>query len=231
MNQHRRSRPINKWTPSKTPQKEGEVRIIGGKFRGRRLAYSGDPVTRPMKDITREAVFNLVGGYVPGKIAFDLFAGTGAVGLEAISRGAEKAYLIDRHFPTVKVIRDNVAELDVSNQVVIEAADTFFWVRSFLKQPIANTTPWLVFCCPPYSLYVSQRDQIVTMLQDLVAVAPPESVFVVEADGRFDAGLLPVPQAWKQREYPPAIISIRRLSADNRIERLAIEHEEAPELE
>ena len=63
------------------------VRIIGGKFRGRKLEYSGDPRTRPMKDRVREALFNLLGHGVEGKVAIDLFAGTGALALEALSRG------------------------------------------------------------------------------------------------------------------------------------------------
>src|SRR5205823_2176218 len=76
-----------------------ELRIIGGRMRGRKLVYGGDQRTRPMKDRTREAVFNLLGPGVTGTHAIDLFAGTGALGLEAISRGAESATLIEQHFP------------------------------------------------------------------------------------------------------------------------------------
>src|SRR5262245_7614130 len=65
-----------------------ELRIIGGTLRHRKLLYSGDQRTRPMKDRVREAVFNLVGPDVVGQHAIDLFAGTGALGFEAISRGA-----------------------------------------------------------------------------------------------------------------------------------------------
>ena len=78
------------------------MRIIGGKFRGRKLEYSGDLRTRPMKDRVREALFNLLGNAVEGKIAIDLFAGTGALGLEALSRGASRAVFIERHRPTAQ---------------------------------------------------------------------------------------------------------------------------------
>ena len=64
------------------------LRIIGGTFRGRKLEYAGDMRVRPMKDRVRESVFNLVGTDVKGKFVLDLFGGTGAVCLEAISRGA-----------------------------------------------------------------------------------------------------------------------------------------------
>src|SRR5271165_4697735 len=76
------------------------VRIIGGKFRRRKLEYSGDLRTRPMKDRVREALFNLLGTAVEGKLAIDLFAGTGALALEAISREATRAIFIERHQPT-----------------------------------------------------------------------------------------------------------------------------------
>ncbi len=81
------------------------VRIIGGKFRGRKLEYSGDLRTRPMKDRVREALFNLLGHAVEGKVAIDLFAGTGALALEALSRGASRAVLVEQHRPTAQTIR------------------------------------------------------------------------------------------------------------------------------
>src|SRR5688572_16458652 len=85
------------------------LRIIGGSMRGRKLKYSGEARTRPMKDRVREAVFNLLGTTVEGCYVIDLFAGTGALGLEAISRGATGATFIERHFPTAKVIEENAA--------------------------------------------------------------------------------------------------------------------------
>ena len=72
-----------------------ELRIIGGHFRARKLLYHGDPVTRPMKHRVREAIFNLVGLEAKGRHAIDLFAGTGALGLEALSRGATSATFIE----------------------------------------------------------------------------------------------------------------------------------------
>src|ERR1041384_3149877 len=86
-----------------------ELRIIGGDMRGRKIGYHGDPRTRPMKDRVREAVFNLVES--DGVYAIDLFAGTGALGLEAISRGASGALFIERHFPTARLVEQNAQQL------------------------------------------------------------------------------------------------------------------------
>ena len=99
MPRYKRGRNLNDWNTNRADAGLGKLRIVGGKFRGRQIEYSGDPVTRPMKDNIREALFNLVGGWVKEKIVFDLFAGTGAMALEALSRGATKAFLIERHIP------------------------------------------------------------------------------------------------------------------------------------
>ena len=80
-----------------------------------------------MKDRVREAVFNLLGPAVVASHAIDLFAGTGALGLEAISRGAVRATLIERHLPTCKLIEQNAAPLGVGDQVDVQFADTFKW--------------------------------------------------------------------------------------------------------
>ena len=80
-----------------------------------------------MKDRLREAIFNLIGPAIRGKHAVDLFAGTGALALEAISRGAERATLIEQHHPTANVIRQNIAALGVQQQAEVVAGNVFIW--------------------------------------------------------------------------------------------------------
>jgi 16S rRNA (guanine(966)-N(2))-methyltransferase RsmD len=187
---------------------EKRLRIIGGQFRGRLLYYSGDPRTRPMKDRVREAVFNLLGPSVRDKLAFDLFAGTGALGLEALSRGAVRATFIERHIPTARLIEQNAALLGVESQVDVVAADTFFWGRTGRDKAVSQGHPWLVFCSPPYDLYVARREDMLTLIRGLLAESPAASVFVVESDRRFDFGVLADLGAWDVREYPPAVIGM-----------------------
>jgi len=187
----------------------GKLRIIGGQFRGRQIDYSGDPVTRPMKDVTREACFNLVGGYIEGKVAFDLFAGTGAIGIEALSRGATSAYLIERHIPTVRIVESNVRSLEIEQSTEVITSDTFFWIRQFLNNHDQwPTDPWAVFCCPPYVLFEENRDEMLIMMHSLVDVAPADSMFIVESDQRFDTADLPDELEWQTKHYPPAYISV-----------------------
>jgi 16S rRNA (guanine(966)-N(2))-methyltransferase RsmD len=169
--------------------------------------YTGDQRTRPMKDRVREAVFNLVGPSVAGTHAIDLFAGTGALGLEAISRGATRATFIEQHFPTAQVIRDNLATLAVSELAEVVAGNTFIWAR---RLPEMGTQPWVVFCSPPYDFYVERNEEMLQMLSRLLQAAPAGSTFVVEADQRFDFGTLPSPDTWNVRHYPPAHVGIFR---------------------
>jgi len=181
------------------------LRIIGGRFRGRRLLYSGDLRTRPMKDRVREAVFNLVGPAAKGKHAVDLFAGTGALGLEALSRGAARATLIEQHVPTARCIQQNIAGLGLESECRLVTADTFAWFR---RSPDLGPAPWLVFCSPPYDFYVDRSAEMIDLLAGICRSAPADSLLVVEADARFDFALLGDPQRWDIRTYAPAVIGI-----------------------
>jgi 16S rRNA (guanine966-N2)-methyltransferase len=181
------------------------LRIIGGSLRGRKLQYSGDQRTRPMKDRVREAVFNLIGPRIVGSHAIDLFAGTGALGLEAVSRGAVRATLIERHLPTLELARRNASALGASQQIEAVFADAFLWSKSFAP---AGGERLVVFCSPPYDFYESRRGEMLALIERFQAIAPPDSALVVEADDRFDFELLPQPQAWDVRTYPPAIVGI-----------------------
>ena len=194
--------------PSGTPASEKRLRIIGGHFRGRLLYYSGDPRTRPMKDRVREAVFNLLGPAVRAKHALDLFAGTGALGLEALSRGADRATFIERHVPTARLIEQNATLLDVASRTAVVAADTFFWARTVREAGVSRDRPWLVFCSPPYDFYVDRRDQMLGLIRGLHAAAPPGSVLVVESDRRFDFAALADLGPWDVRDYPPAVMGM-----------------------
>jgi 16S rRNA (guanine(966)-N(2))-methyltransferase RsmD len=198
--------------PKRTPEKNssdptsstGEVRIIGGSLRRRRLVYSGDPRTRPMKDRVREAIFNLLGD-ITGTTAIDLFAGTGALGLEAISRGAAQAFLIEKHFPSADLISKNIATLDIASQCHVHGGDTFIWAK---RLPELGASPWLVFCSPPYAFYVDRPAEMKWLLQTLTNAAPAESCFVVEGDEHTNLEDLPREIEWHVHRYPPAVVAI-----------------------
>lgn len=201
---------------STTPE---PLRIIGGTHRGRKLAYEphemqGAKVTRPMKHRVREAIFNLVGPRVEGKHALDLFAGTGALGLESLSRGAARATFIERHLPTAEVVRENIAALGEQSRAELLSTSAFLWARRDLPS-LSSDPPWLVFVSPPYDFYVEQSDTLLAMIEALLAAAPRDSLLVVESDERFDFNLLPHgvradrhSPGWDVREYSPAVVGV-----------------------
>src|SRR3954467_15650634 len=120
------------------------MRIISGQWRGRRLVAPAGNATRPTSDRVREALFSILGA-LDGERVLDLFAGSGALGLEALSRGAASATFVERAPAALRVLRDNVADLGASAEVV--AADA----RAHLRAARAQGAQYdLVFLDPPY---------------------------------------------------------------------------------
>lgn len=194
---------------------DAEVRIIGGTFRGRRLEYHGDPLVRPMKHRTREAIFNLISTECAGLHAIDLFAGTGALGLEALSRGAASATFIEKHVPSARVVEQNIRTLAVEDRANLLVTSAFLWAKRDL--PVVDVgKPWLVFCSPPYAFYHERQAEMLDLVRRIQEHATPHSIFIVEADEPFDFDLIrnadtaSEPLRWDVRAYAPAIVGVWR---------------------
>lgn len=180
-------------------------------MRSRKLQFTIDPRTRPMKDRTREAVMNLLGGTFGDSIAFDLFAGTGVLAFEAISRGATRAVLFDVLAHGILDIRKNCESLGIKDRVVVLQKDVIRWSET-LEQNLSflrlDAVPWLVFCCPPYALWESQGDALNSMLSTWIENSPAGSLFAVELEGKTPLSLLPTTLEWDIRNYKPAKMAI-----------------------
>ena len=122
------------------------MRIIAGEFRGRRLAAVKGRV-RPTSDRVREAIFSVLGAAVVDARVLDLFAGTGALSLEALSRGARHAVLVEDHGTALKILRDNIDTLDLEGRARVLPLP----VTRALKTLAAQGEQFsLVFLDPPY---------------------------------------------------------------------------------
>jgi len=182
-------------------------RIIGGDFRGRRLEFLPHGRTRPMKDRVRESLFDLLGTDVRGAVALDLFAGTGALGFEAMSRGAVRAIFVERHFPTADALRRSARGLGVEDRVEVRSGDVLLWARRLPELP--RDMRWVVFVSPPWEFFAAgheRRPELLALIATLRNAAPPGSRLVVEADTAFPAADLPDPSAWEARPIPPACL-------------------------
>lgn len=213
------SRSTRKTAPGAS-QVDVDLRIVGGQYRGSKLAYHGDPVTRPMKHRVREAIFNLVGTEAKGRHAIDLFAGTGALGLEALSRGAARATFIERHIPTAKVVRENIQRLGVEEEAQLLEASAFVWAKRDLQDfAAAGEMPWLVFVSPPYAFFIDRREEMMDLVAKVIEASPSGSTVIVESDERFDVEQLPGnirqdrrDSGWDVRTYAPAVVAVWRKS-------------------
>ena len=126
------------------PGRSGNVRIIGGRWRGTRLAVADAPGLRPTSDRVRETLFNWLVPMLPGARVLDLFAGSGALGLEAISRGAGEAFLVERDPALVQSLRQACERLH-AEAVQVMLADALQWLRL----PVHGRFD-LVFLDPPF---------------------------------------------------------------------------------
>lgn len=125
------------------------MRIIGGKYRSRTLQAPKGTETRPTLDQVREALFNILQGQIEGTVMLDLYGGSGAVALEAVSRGASAAVICDQSRDAVAVIRKNVAALACQDQVTVLQMKDMSALERLEKE---EKTFDFIFLDPPYKL-------------------------------------------------------------------------------
>jgi 16S rRNA (guanine(966)-N(2))-methyltransferase RsmD len=124
------------------------MRVIGGTYRSRRLIAPRGLATRPTSDRLRETLFNVLAPGIEGAVFADLFAGSGAVGIEALSRGASLVYFVDNATPAVTAIRDNLAALGIRSGFRIESSSVSSALRRLSDSP---GRCGMVFLDPPYA--------------------------------------------------------------------------------
>lgn len=124
------------------------MRIIAGKFRSRLLKSTKRMALRPTSDKLRETLFNVLGGLVIDARFMDLFAGTGAVGIEALSRGASEAIFVEKHPPTAALIKKNLAFLEIRSGARVVASDALKALEQLTK---GTSGIDILFLDPPYA--------------------------------------------------------------------------------
>lgn len=178
------------------------MRIIAGTRKGNIIAAPRGEVTRPTADKVRGAVFNMLGD-VTGMNVLDLFAGSGGLALEALSRGAAAAQLVDNRKAAVQAITANIAKLRFDN-AQIKRRD----YRSVLKSAVKKGERFdLIFVDPPYKML---RVVLPELVEWLPAVSTPGAVLVVESSAREPASLPFEPIS--EKSYGDTKICIYRLT-------------------
>lgn len=155
-------------------------RITGGRFSSRRLAFPKGPPIRPTLDQVRQAIFNLLGSRVVGARVLDLFSGSGALGIEALSRGASFVLFVDRSFFCVQAIRENLEQLPAEPaRVEVVRAELLTALRRLHRQGESRFD--LVFADPPYGKDLARKTLIALTRY---AIVSPQGLVVLEHDKR-----------------------------------------------
>jgi 16S rRNA (guanine966-N2)-methyltransferase len=182
------------------PRPEGAfaMRIIAGQRRGHKIDGPSGRDVRPTSDFVREAIFNILRDRVEDRTVYDVFAGTGALGLEALSRGASQAIFVEHDRGSVGLIRRNLAVLRYEDRGRIVPIDAYRWGRTF--QP-SGSEPVVVFIDPPYREFQKRPERARDLLGHLASRLPEASILVVESGQPLGADILPDPELWDQRKY------------------------------
>ena len=171
------------------------MRITGGTLRGRTLNTSGFVGIRPTTDRTRETIFNILTNHCEceGLHVLDLCAGTGALGFEAMSRGAASGVFVEKHRGNAELIRKSAQTLGVSDQTTILCADCVNAITTLqnARQTFPNLVPHnIVFCDPPYTAKLINP---VFSALNASPILAPEAFFIAEHDIRETVLM---PQDW-----------------------------------
>ena len=166
---------------------QNRLRIIGGRWRGRKLSFPDVPGLRPTPDRVRETLFNWLQADIVGARCLDLFAGSGALGLEALSRGAARAVLVDESRDVTQQLETHLRTLDCRDAVVVNSA-----AQDFLRRGPGDTTYDLVFLDPPF------RQGLIPVCAALLEEKgwlASNALIYLEAESELPA--LPLPNHWE----------------------------------
>lgn len=144
------------------------MRVIGGEFRSRRLKAPHGHSVRPTPDRLREALFNILAPRIEGAVFLDAYAGSGSVGIEALSRGARRAIFLEKSRPALRALEENIRMLDIASRCEVHPGNAAPVITKFEAD--------IVFLDPPYP-----REKEYTLCLEALGEQPPPLVIVQHA--------------------------------------------------
>jgi 16S rRNA (guanine966-N2)-methyltransferase len=181
-----------------------QIRIVAGSLRGRKLTCTVNANLRPTPQMVREALFSILGNAVPDRSFIDIFAGTGVVGLEAISRGASSVTFIERDFRLIGDLERHIDEFGVGEQARIARTDVYRWIERWQ----APDEPVTIFLSPPFQDFEQRLDDLLNGIAQLQDRASPGSVIVLQAESKALLNELPARTEWDERRYGRNVLLI-----------------------
>lgn len=152
------------------------MRVVAGEYGGRRLKAGPGMKTRPTTDKVKEAMFNIIGPYLEGGQVLDLFAGSGGLSIEAVSRGADHATLVDRQYQAIKTIHENLSVTKEEDKFTVLKGDAYKMLNKLAKQEQGFD---YVFLDPPY-----KKQQILELMEQLkkLGLLNTDALIICETD-------------------------------------------------
>ena len=203
-NSSRKSRQVGHGT--------NQLRIIGGRWRGRKLNFANGEGLRPTMDRVRETLFNWLQGEIVGARCLDLFTGSGALGLEALSRYAGEVVMIDKNPHAIAAIRKNLELLEIDNASLLkEDARKFLSDQNLFAEEVSEKTFDIVFLDPPF------HKQLIAPFCDLLSqsgcLSQQASIYI---EMEKDASMPDLPDGWQvQREKRAGQLAYYLISVDS----------------
>ena len=167
---------------------KSNIRIIGGKYRGKKLYMNDKETTRSTKQILKESVFNSLQWEVPDSTWVEMFSGVGSIGLEAISRGAKKAYFIEKDPEAAKVLKRNIDSLkEDKEKCEIVLGDAFERVWDVIEELKRNKDKAFFYFDPPFAIRSGYED-IYEKVANLIKTMPKINVekILIEHQSDYD---------------------------------------------
>ena len=174
-------------TQARKKQKTNQLRIIGGQWRGRKLDFPDVLNLRPTGDRIRETLFNWLQADIAGARCLDLFAGSGALGFEALSRGAAEVFFVESHAKAVSQLKENSKILSCGNAIILKS-DALDFLQKDVKAPFD-----IVFLDPPFKLELMSK--VFNLLENVPCLAEGAKVYI-EMDVSTEA--FKMPNNWNQ---------------------------------
>lgn len=152
------------------------MRVISGRARGTKLNSIESDETRPTLDRVKESMFNIINNRIENSVVLDLFAGSGAIGIEFLSRGCKKAYLCDKSKGAIRFITDNINKTKLQENAIIENKDYAFFLKELYN---INEKFDIIFLDPPYDLNIA-KDAVGLILE--YNLLNQDGIIIVETD-------------------------------------------------
>ena len=180
-----------------------ELRVIAGNLRGRKISCIVSEELRPTPQMVREAMFSILGNAVPERVFFDIFAGTGINGIEALSRGATTAHFIEADGKLSANIGAKLREFGVMQRGLVLKADVYRWAERWF----APSEPVNLFLSPPFIDLTERYAEFLKLIAMLAEKTAAGSVMTVQAEDGFPTEQLPGTD-WDVRTYGRNVLAI-----------------------